>query len=258
MPLPNYKKILKNTTGTEIVNNQVGLAIPANSQIIVEPGRYYVLSEEIGIEGPGTLNQLIQNGDIIVNDGINDLSSDRGIDFLKFPDRAFHLRFDSVPERSNGFAAKTVQEAIEEARSAIEGKISVLPTFLNNGNTSNKWLSLDGSFGGSDVIPAVSTFNSKLSGVSYVNSNDNSSIDIEFYVNGTGVPDRVYVWQIRNKRYSYKTDLPSILISAGDTISCYAARVSGGGIITPSSVLVNLFVQSTDSLTGEGGGITLP
>lgn len=258
MASPNKKKILKNTTNAPIELAQVGYTVPALGQIIIEPGAYYLFANEIGLTPVGQLDTLIANGSIVVNDGIHDLIAaegilvDRAIDYLKYPDTAFNVRFMSEPERSNGFASNNVQEAIEEAKSTIEGKISVLPTFLNNGLTSGKWLSLDGSMGGSNTLPSLCTYDSKLAGLTYINTNDNSNIDIEFYKNGTAAPQLVFTWQIRNKRHAWKTNSPlnNVIFMSGDRISCFARGVAG---TSARDVVVNLFVQSTNNIVGEGG-----
>jgi hypothetical protein len=261
MASPNKKKILKNTINAPIELSQIGLTIPALGQITIEPGMYYIIANEIGLTPAGQLDTLIANGSIVVNDGVHDLTVaegilvDRAIDYLKYPDTAFNIRFLSESERPNGFAANNVQEAIEEARSTIEGKISVLPTFLNNGLTSGKWLSLDGSMGGSDVLPSICTYDSKLAGLTYININNGSNLDIEFYKNGITASQLVFTWQIRNKRHAWKTNSPlnTVLFLSGDRISCFARGVAG---TSARDVVINLFVQSTNSVGGEGGAAT--
>lgn len=157
---------------------------------------------------------------------------------------ASNIPFDNS---GNGFVATDVQTAIEESKAAIEGKISVLPTFLNNGLTKNKWLTLDGSMGPSNSLPAVTSFDSKFAGITYVNTNDNSNVDIEFYKNNI----LIFTWQIRDKRTAWKTNnLSGITFIRGDRISCFAKRVTG---TSARDVLINLFVQSVNSQVGEGG-----
>lgn len=261
MASPNKKKILKNTTNAPIELTQVGYTVPALGQITIEPGAYYLFANEIGLTPAGQLDTLIANGSIVVNDGVHDLKIaegilvDRAIDYLKHPDTAFNIRFLSETERPNGFASNNVQEAIEEAKSTIEGKISVLPTFLNNGLTAGKWLSLDGSMGGSDTLPAICSYDSKLAGLTYVNTNNGSNLDVEFYKNGTGAPQLVFTWQIRNKRHAWKTNSPlnTVLFLSGDRISCFARGVAG---TSARDVVINLFVQSVNNTVGEGGGAT--
>jgi hypothetical protein len=257
-------KIIKNTTGSDIEIYETGITIPASGQVIVDPINYLYWSTAEAIT---EMTTHINAGDIVINDGVDDItvangfSLSRAIDFLKYSDAAFHVRFASQPERMNGFVSKNVQEAIEESKAAIEGKVSVLPTFLNNGLTKNKWLALDGAMSASDSLPAVTAFNSKLAATTYVNDRDNTDVDLEFYKNAV----LVFTWHIRNKRYAYKTDaLSGVSFSQGDRISCFARQVTdhnsegGDGTgVDPTSVIVLLNVQTINNITGEGGGSTL-
>jgi hypothetical protein len=260
MPSQNKKKILKNTTNSVIELSQIGISVPALGQVTIEPGQYFIFANEVGQTPNSQIDTYIYNQQIVVNDGIRDLipsqgvELDRAIDYLKHPDTAFNLRFLAEPERPNGFVSNNVQEAIEEARSAIEGKLSALPTYLNNGLTSNKWLKLDGSMGSSDILPAITSYDSKLAGITYVNTNDGSNVDIEFYKNGILPANLLFTWQIRNKRHAFKTNgLTAVLLSKGDRLSCFAKAVTG---TSARDVIVNVFIQSTNSLTDEGGGST--
>jgi hypothetical protein len=144
--MSTFKKIIKNTTNSDIDIIETGRRIPALGQIEIDPIRYlYWATPETITE----ITPLINSGDLIVNDGIQDLivangiSLDRAIDFLKYSDSAFSTRFLSDPERANGFASKNVQEAIEELKNnpgnPIGGRTFAVP-FFNNGNTANKWL----------------------------------------------------------------------------------------------------------------------
>lgn len=246
-------KLLKNTTVSPVSVSDTGITIAAS------PGSYIIPPQDYMLWAASTdVIPLINSGVIVINDGVLDLNPANGIalaraiDFLEHPDTAFNVRFLAVPERPNGFASKNVQEAIEEAKSAIEGKISVLPTFLNNGLTSNKWLSLDGAMGPSDTLPAVTSYDSKIAGLTYINTNNDSDVDIEFYKNGTAPGNLLFVWQIRDKRHAWKTNgLDSYTFMRGDRISCFAKAVVG---VSARDVIVNVFVQSTNSLVGEGGG----
>jgi hypothetical protein len=250
-------KIIKNTTNATIFISEIGTNIAANSSLTIDPSVYYIWAKP---EMLAEISSKIDSGQLVVNDGVldltvaNNISLDRAKDFLKHPDTAFNVRFLAETERSNGFFSKNVQEAIEEAKATIEGKISVLPTFLNNGLTANKWLALDGAMGGSDILPAVTSYDSKFAGLTYINTNDGSNVDIEFYKNGLGAPQLIFTWQIRNKRHAWKTNnLGAITFMKGDRISCFARGVTG---TSARDVIVNVFVQSTNSTVGEGGGST--
>lgn len=109
-------KIIKNTTASDILVAQAGISVPAMGQYEIEV-RDYSLWATVGVITE--ISSLITSGDLVVNDGINDLTSFYGLAFLQYPDAAFNARFLSEPERSNGFASKTIQEAVEEAASGI-------------------------------------------------------------------------------------------------------------------------------------------
>lgn len=109
-------KIVKNTTGSDIEVAQAGLTIPASSSYTIEIDEHTLwASDDVITE----ITADVTAGNLVINDGLNDLSATAGLNFLRYPDFAFNVRFLSEPERSNCFASKTVQEAIEEARTGI-------------------------------------------------------------------------------------------------------------------------------------------
>lgn len=109
-------KIVKNTTGSAITIVETGLTIPASSAYTIEIDEHTLWATT---EALAEITGDITSGDLVVNDGLNDLSSIAGLDFLRYPDFALNIRFLSEPERANCFVTKTVQEAIEEARTGI-------------------------------------------------------------------------------------------------------------------------------------------
>lgn len=246
-------KILKNNTNpaVNIDVSEIGTSILPTENYVIDPVEYLYWSK------PETITELtpyINSGDIVVNDGLHDLSPVDGIRYLKYADYAFNQRFLSEPDRNNGFTAKNVQEAIEESKANIEGKTTALPSFMNNGITKNKWLALDGSMSVSNELPAVVAFNSTIASLVYINKNNDSDIDIELYKNGA----LEFTWEIRNKRWSYKTNgLSTVTFAAGDQISCFAKKVIGGTGVDPNSVILDVVVRSTSSITGEDGSSTL-
>lgn len=239
-------KIIKNTTLSNI-NLSTGDTILAESQIEIDPANYRLYAT--AVIDDSSFVALIDSGDLVINDGINDLNATYGKNHLKYPDYAFNQRFLSEPERNNGLLSKNTQEAIEEAKAAIEGKVSVLPTFLNNGLTKNKWLSLDGAMESSDDLPAITAYDARLASVTYINDKDDTDTDIEFYRNGVWV----YTWEVRNKKSAWKTNgLSDITFTKGDRISCFAREAIGTGV-SPSSVIVFVNIQTVNSVQGEGG-----
>jgi len=110
-------KILKNTTGSDIEIKSTGFTILASSSYTIEVSEFRFWAADEAIT---EITSFITSGDIVVNDGINDLSATEGINHLKYPDFAFSQRFLSEPERSNSMSSKTTQQAVEEARPDIE------------------------------------------------------------------------------------------------------------------------------------------
>jgi hypothetical protein len=70
-------KILKNTTGSNIVISDVGVTLPASSDTTITPTDYllWASSDDIIVH--------VGTGDVIVNDGTNDLSPSQGISLLQ-------------------------------------------------------------------------------------------------------------------------------------------------------------------------------
>lgn len=106
-------KILKNTTTSNIEIFNLGITIFALDQVTITTDEFLLLASEDVVS---ELTPLINSGDIVVNDGINDLLAEKGIEYIQFPNFAESIRFLSNPEKNNGFLAKDVQEAIEEAK----------------------------------------------------------------------------------------------------------------------------------------------
>lgn len=103
-------KILKNTTLTDIESNSLGLTIPASGQVEIVTDEYLLLSSDDVLS---ELDPLISSGDIVVNDGTNDLDIVDGQAYIRYPDDAVSVLFDNT---SNGFISNDVQTAIEEAK----------------------------------------------------------------------------------------------------------------------------------------------
>jgi len=118
-------KILKNTTASEIDLKYLATTIPASTNRAVNVEDYIRLASDDSV---AELTPLINSGDIIVNDGLDDLSAANGIAFISYPDHAENVRFDNS---TNGFVAKSVQKAIEEA--IIPPQFCLTKDTINNG-----------------------------------------------------------------------------------------------------------------------------
>jgi len=135
-------KILENTTASDIFITEVGFNIPALDTYIIQVSEFLLWATT---ETLAEITPFINSGDIIVNDGINNLNAADGIEHLKYPDFATSQRFLSEPERSNSFVAKNTQKAIEEARPDIEdnGVSSLVDANIINFNGTNISITTD-------------------------------------------------------------------------------------------------------------------
>lgn len=134
-------KIIKNTTLSSIEVKEVGVTIPASSQYIVDPGNYRLWATAIinSITGATQFVTNINSGDLVVNDGYEDLTDTHGKDFLKAFEHAWNIRFDAEPKRANGFYLddSNVQEAIEFSKTgAIDNDLDKMQ-FGKQGISSN-------------------------------------------------------------------------------------------------------------------------
>jgi len=120
-------KILKNTTSSDIELFNLGITIPASNQVTLDTSEYLLLaSEDVVVE----LTTLINSGDIVVNDGVNDLAASEGIVYIEFPDNALGVRFDNS---SNGFTSGETQSAIEEVQDNLDNKSIITLTWEKSG-----------------------------------------------------------------------------------------------------------------------------
>ena len=132
-------KILKNTTASDIDLDKSGVEIPANGQITLSVEEYALFAS---VDSITELTPFINAGDIVVNDGNNDLSAAEALDFLKFPDVAPNIRFLSPPEKSNLFPTtiKDVQSAIEYVVDLPSQRVHVIPFLQHDTITTAAWL----------------------------------------------------------------------------------------------------------------------
>lgn len=77
------EKILKNTTLSDIEIQSVGITVPASGQITIQVQDYLLLASDDSI---AELTPLINSGDIVVNNSVEDLFPIKGINFIKYQD----------------------------------------------------------------------------------------------------------------------------------------------------------------------------
>ena len=107
--------VLKNTTIADVEIEKLGMTVPASGQIEITSRDLLFLCSDVVVS---ELEPLITSGDIVVNDGTNDISTlANAMAFLRYPDFALACRFNNS---TNGFNSRTVQEAIEEAKKRVD------------------------------------------------------------------------------------------------------------------------------------------
>jgi len=235
-------KILKNSTGLDIDIKDTGITVPALGQYTIQDEDYTLWSFSDDIQ------TTISSGDIIINDGVNDLSITDGSNYIKYPDRAFRMRFESEPERSNAFAAKNVQDAIEEGRISAIGTLLQYNFTSEDSNVKNKWLYTTDHSGPSNEVPYIIPQGSEIKGIEFSNRDDSSSTDIEVYINGIFS----FVVQVRDKRYFWKLGATLATVNQGDRISIFLRKV-GVGSSAPNKPLILLLAKIITEVAGESG-----
>lgn len=225
--MANTKLILKNTSIVDLELSE-GFTIPASGQITIDPSLRHRFWDDIDVVG--TLAIMIRTGVVIVNDGVTDitlangLDVERGIDYLKFPDTAFNIRFKSNPERNNGFTSKNAQEAIEEVRSSFLGK-GFQTTFMGNGTVGNEWLKSEDQNINSDQSPDIFKFGARCVGIDFTNSRGGSdfvAILCLSNINNGATVTRFFKWTVTNGRVGLKTNnINGFTVNAGDKMAVY-------------------------------------
>ena len=90
-----FDKILKNqkSPAADLPIKELGVTLPASGQVSFHPNEFTLLATDAVI---AELTPHINSGDVVVNDGINDLSIAEGIDYLRYPHFARSSRFENM------------------------------------------------------------------------------------------------------------------------------------------------------------------
>lgn len=187
----------------------------------IQPGDYYQIQsqEKEAWENDSQVLSDITAGNLVVNDGQNDLFPDDGIQRLQAEAEAEQILF-----KSESYQSKTVKQGIIEASEQCRGVIgmTIQMTFKKAGVLlQNEVLS------GSEVLP----YPCILRAITVINTNPNADFDIE-------VMNTCFLF--RNLRYGYQNGL-DVQFYEGGLISALALRKG----IDPENLEVNLFFQVT-------------
>lgn len=236
------KKLINPSLSVDVEIKDVGVTVFVDSEYIIPSDEYGLFSES------EDLPPLITSGTLIVNDGVNDLSTFNGLEYIKGSEFAFGQRFLSEPERTNGLVSKTTQEAIEEVRT-LAGSAAGEFEFFTVGSQTNKWALVNHPSVGSDEAPFICKWDIEAIGISFSNAVNDVEADIEFFVNGT----LAYTWEIRDKKTAWITNSSTPFFSAlqGDRVSVYIKIVSQNK--KPNGINGELVFRFAANQNGSGG-----
>jgi len=246
-------KRLKNTTESDLFHDNTGTGLPADE--------YHEVDEHI-LE-KYTDDQMLDwfaDGTIIFNDTITDYST-YPENWDRFRDKVIIQKDNQVVTRENiiiNFEGSGIQSVVNNGN----GKTTVTATsealagssfqyaFVSQGALGNKWLAYHDHPSNTTVAPIP--FACSLLCMTFSNKTNDRDVDIEVYKNGFSGGNKIYTWQIRDKRWAYKTDIASVNLNAGDYVALYGKKITSN--TKPTDVVVELLFQITNAATGEGGG----
>jgi len=119
-------KILKNTTLSDITLDSVGIVVPASSQYNIDKIQYSLFSTDSAIL---ELTTYINSGDIVVNNGTDDLDSTNGLNYMRMSDHAKNILFDDSTSL-NTMVGVNLQDVINDISTP---DVSSKPTYNING-----------------------------------------------------------------------------------------------------------------------------
>lgn len=185
----------------------------------IQPGDYYQIQsqEKEAWENDSQVLSDITAGNLVVNDGQNDLFPDDGIQRLQAEAESERILF-----KSDSYQSKTVKEGIIEASEQCRGVIgmTIQMTFKKVGV-----LLQDGYLSGSGLL----SYPCLLRSFMVNNANPNADFDIE-------IGDLIF--QFRNLCSGYRNNI-NVSFYEGDFVSLFAKRKG----IDPEDLEVNLLFQ---------------
>lgn len=258
---------LNNTTLADIFISDVGIAIPVGLYTMPPERYWYFASSE-------DIDPYITSGDLeVVHNGVT-LSAFDGDCLIHEATDYTTIEKDNPSVQVVAQQAKTIRytgpiftvtkptdDRIDvgvQLSGSAEGKEATYQ-FFKNGNINNAWMDHEGGSITSDGTPGVITANCRIRAATFSNNRDDSSIDLQFFRNGTTLASLYFTWEIRNKRVAWKTNSPieTLTFNAGDTLRVFGQTAGVGGT-KPRSVVVKITLINTDDILGEGGSATDP
>jgi len=99
---------LINMTASEIELDEVGITISASNNVIIPVESYLLFASADSIS---EITPYINSGDIIVNDGVSNLDSEKALIYIQYPNKAELITFSAT----SNIQKNNTQDAIQEA-----------------------------------------------------------------------------------------------------------------------------------------------
>ena len=242
--------ILKNTTLTDIGYSEFSVFVPASGQVELTPSEYPNLNNSEAIT---EMSPDINSGDLVINDGVNDLSAADGIRLISHQFKIY--------VQKGGVDVTRVLKTIDFVggnvivRDKGDGKVEVEPTvdvalgndldtlqFGRNGNISNNTWMLNINNIPSHTSPTVLAYSSLFRQISWSNRNNAASFTIELYKASeanTNVRTLFYSETVSGGAGHTGVE-QNVNLLEGDAIS---VKVSSVGNPKPSELVVTLWMR---------------
>jgi len=82
-------KQVENTTANPIILKYVGITLPANTTVLIEPVDYFLWAK---LDNVAEVTSLINSGDLVISDGTQDLTPTEGINYIGHPNDTADIR----------------------------------------------------------------------------------------------------------------------------------------------------------------------
>lgn len=242
-------KILKNTTGSVISLDVLGIDIAASSQITVNEEDFLLLASS---ESVTELTPLISSGDIVVNNGIVDLSATDGENFVKYPDNAPNIIYDNG---ISGLAATNIKQAIDEiAASNSASDFAIFSIWAEEnaglGNGQREWSFGNGATGDIGIVLPV---DAQLFAVSYNAEVAGTNTEVAVVQNSSS---QVATTGLQSGQDGFNTLSSAIQFTAGDRLGFQTITAGGATDVrvcawfrVPISTLLDVGLNDLNDVT---------
>jgi len=249
-------KILKNTTLSDIELDFLGVTVPASGQLTIDPEDYLDLGTD---DSTNEIDPFITSGDIVVNDGTNDLGITAGQNFIRFPDNAPNIRYDNT---ISGLISTDVKNAIDELAGTVTvDEFAFFPIWAEEnaalGNNLREWSFGNGAQGDIGIVLPV---DAQLYAVSYNADNAGTNTEIAVVQNTSS---QVATTGPQSGEDGFNILGTPVQFSAGDRLGFQTILAGGASDVrvcawmrVPSSIAVDLSLGELNdvTLTGETNG----